>query len=215
GECPEIQQHRQELNKAVKAAVRAGTIQNVTTNQASKPSQNQSTSNTNLNFANSNFPPFPSATISKQNTKPPPWAQKNTSITTNQINDITNDQLFEKLCNHIDQANEKANTKIQIMEETLKLSDNAIAVLHNRVSKMVEILQIIVQAVALTTTLNDSEVNMAELVLKAMTCLGEEKNILNIGGDGQPRSQEKDDTMIIEVPVRQTQADQSTKSNVQ
>ncbi|CAF0799220.1 unnamed protein product [Adineta ricciae] len=222
GECPEIQQHRQELNKAVKAAVREGTIQNVTTNQTSKPSQNQSTSNTNLNFTNANFPPLPSATMSKQNTKPPPWAQKNTAITTNQTNDITNDQLFEKLRNHIDQANEKANTKIQIMEEKLKLSDNAIAVLHNRVSKMVEILQTIVQAVALTTTnipnsitSNDSEVNMGELVLKAMTCLREERNILNIGGDGQPRSQEKDDTMIMEVPVRQTQTDQSTNPNVQ
>ncbi|UJR07207.1 hypothetical protein I4U23_011495 [Adineta vaga] len=119
--CEVIQEYRANLNKAVKQATMDGII---------KPTQTKAQRTTAPQHFKPNmdmFPPLPGATT-QQSYKPAPWkivtapAQMQLS-NQNKSTDITNQQLLDKFCLHLDDKLSKIKDQITSLEHKSNQND--------------------------------------------------------------------------------------------
>ncbi|CAF0945796.1 unnamed protein product [Adineta ricciae] len=139
-DCPEIQQHRRELNNAVKGAIKDGVIKRELALQI-RNSSTQYSGSKNNNY-NNDFPPLPSTTTSVPNVSHSPWTHNKPAANSVKQNDITNEQLFEKICSRFDSNMEQTNSRLTIIEKKIKSNEETIISIHKRLNNMVEILQL-------------------------------------------------------------------------
>ena len=118
--CEIIQEYRAKLNRPVKHATEEGVIRHI-------PSRAQVIGSTQrLEFSNDMFPPLPNASV-QRTFKPAPWKTTTASTTvqvTDQVppTDLTNQQLFDKICLMFDDKVDKIKT--HILEVEIKSKEN-------------------------------------------------------------------------------------------
>jgi hypothetical protein len=203
GDCPAIQQYRQQLNRAVKQAIADGTVKRITGNRVHDISPFQPMSNIN------NFPPMTSSTATmNRNTRSAPWATSQTPANNNKAAEMSNTQLFEKLCAHFDEKTLQINSRLSKMEEKIRTNEATIVDLHQRLINVMDVVQPITQTMVQlnSSSIANNEENTREIFIRATSILNEEmKLIKNSLNDKQNHAQDGEEVVEDKRQVEETQ----------
>lgn len=130
GDCKLVQKYRTNLNRAVKKAYEDGTL---TTNATkirtaiARPPPPKDTLS---------FPSLPTSNALRQNPVPPWTTAIQTTSVNRQVDDITNQQLYEKICARLEENSKLADTRIHKLEQESMSYKATITDLRQNLSKM-------------------------------------------------------------------------------
>jgi len=139
--CKVIQEYRTNLNKAVKQATAEGIVKppQVETKQSLPPQPHT--------LGLGMFPPLPGPTV-HQPFRPSHWKTTTAATTTQVCNqtqhlDITNQQLFEKICSHMDEKLTQMNDKMSNLEHKVKSNEKMGFVIRQNLSNLIDLVKLV------------------------------------------------------------------------
>jgi len=180
-ECKIIQQYRSNLNKAVKQAKEDGTI---------KPTQSEVHQPLAAHPPKVDLLTFPQLSdfSNRQISRPPPW--KTTTFATaipepDQIHctDISNQQLFEKLCSYLDERSEKMDLRIRKVEHEIKSNEKNVVYLRQCLSNLVDQIKSIITDIIppLTKSVSNVDSKTKEEMNKATLMVNDRIELIQNG----------------------------------
>ncbi|CAF2646572.1 unnamed protein product [Rotaria sp. Silwood2] len=134
--CLAIQQYRNNLNRAVKQAVEDGVITRKSTEQQSAPTVGPP------NLDTASFPSLTSAVTNSMPYRTPPWlTTTKPSVARQYTTDMTNQELYEKLCSHLDEKSKQLDSRIIKLEQEMSTKGKIINEFRQSLSKAIEVLK--------------------------------------------------------------------------
>ena len=147
-DCAMVQQYRNKLNTAVKQAVQDGAI------KLAPIESNLHQRNSPPKVDAPSFPPLPAPSSDRIISGPNRWKPNNNSISTQQPNDISNQQLFDKLSTLLEEKTNQQNVKLGMMEQRIETNEKKIKELHTDLANVLDTIKLLVIKVVLPISKN-------------------------------------------------------------
>ena len=202
--CEVIREYRANLNRAVKKATAEGTIklpqadtQRSSTTQQFKPTPDS-------------FPPLPGASA-QQVYKPTAW--KTTAPTPTQIfnqtnsMDMTNQELFDKICSQLDEKMSKINDQIANLESKTKENEKIGLETRQNVSSLLELVKLLITDVIppIVKSAFSKDTKAKKAVEKTTALINDQLNALSMDMEVDGRTtginDKEDDQEQVDKPI--------------
>jgi hypothetical protein len=140
-DCQMIQQHRNNLNQAVKQAVKEGAIKFTSLENAQSTPIPPPMGSTRI------FQPLTTTASNQITAAAPRWVKTATATATQKPLDITNQQLLEQLRAHMDEKSKQLDVQIIKLEKEFKSNEKSITEVRRNLTSIVGTFKLLMQEI--------------------------------------------------------------------
>lgn len=201
--CSLVQHHRNNRNRAVKQALQNETIRSEPISRYPAPPTIPPA------LDDKTYPALPTtAATNHHQAVSTQWKTRPNSNNQDQLTDISNQQLLDKICAHMDEKSKGTEQRLNQIEEKTKANKKCITHLFSNLLKLVETLQTLTQEIIQPTleVNKNSKGKIKEEIMKIKSMLNEQAKSL------QNDSYDDDNPMEIQLDIEGGSDEEATVS---